>query len=69
MDMPDLSSVYNGAVSGVTQQDYCAKQVLKGLDPSLCAQRYEAYRARVQGKGQKWYQDWAHGKGSYGGGR
>jgi len=37
MDMPDLSSVYNGAVSGVAQHDYCAQRVFKGLAPSLCA--------------------------------
>jgi len=67
--MPDLSAAYNGGVAGVTQQDYCAKQTLKGVDPGVCAQRYEAYRMRTQGKGQKWFSNWAHGKGSYGGGR
>lgn len=53
-------SNYVDGVRGVTQEDYCAKQVRLGVDPQVCAVRFQDYQRKTQGKGQKWLQHWQH---------
>jgi hypothetical protein len=56
---------YDSGVGQVSQEDYCFKQVSNfGLNPALCAQRYQAFIARARGKGNKAYSRWANGKGT-----
>jgi hypothetical protein len=65
--MASIGQAFEAGVSSVSQTDYCAKQQLRGLDPAVCAQRFQAWQMRVRGKGAKMESNWAHGKGSYGG--
>lgn len=38
----------------VTLDRYCRKQVQMGVPQDICAQRFENYRAGVQGKASDW---------------
>jgi hypothetical protein len=63
--MASWAAAYDQDVSQVTQEQFCQKQVsVWGMDPQLCAQRYQAYQLMTRGKGQKAYSRWAHGKGT-----
>lgn len=52
---------YSRGVADVTQDKYCRKQVRLGVNPQVCAQRFQDYQADVQGKSQKWLQGWQQG--------
>ena len=63
--MASWAAAYDQDVSQVTQEQFCAKQTqIYGMDPAVCAQRFQAYQLGVRGKGQKAYTRWARGKGS-----
>lgn len=65
--MADIAQAFDAGVGSTTQEDYCVKQVARGLSGSECARRFAMWQARSRGKGQKMQQNWASGKGSYGG--
>jgi len=60
-DIGTMASKYDAGVNGVTQEDYCAKQVRMGVRPDVCAARYADYKRRTAGKGQKMAQAWQNG--------
>jgi|GEM_PF-1734830 len=63
--MASWAPAYDQGVANVDQNDYCIKQVQEfGMDPQVCAARFQMYRARTQGKGAKAYGRWARGKGA-----
>jgi hypothetical protein len=53
-----MAADYDQGVSGVTQQDFCARQTELGVRPDVCAARFQRYQQRVQGKGAKMVQRW-----------
>lgn len=63
----NIAGAFDNGVSATTQADYCVKQVRDGLNPSVCAERYQMWVERTRGKGQKMQSNWQNGKGSYGG--
>lgn len=52
---------YGAGVRGVTQEDYCAKQIRLGVSPNVCAVRFQDYQRKVQGKENKWLENWQNG--------
>lgn len=65
----NIAGAFDNGVSATTQADYCARQVRAGLNPSVCAERYQMWQERTRGKGQKMATNWQGGKGSFGGSR
>jgi len=58
MSAQQMAQDYETGVQGVTLEDYCARQTQLGVRPDVCAARYDAYKRRVTGKGQKMVQRW-----------
>ena len=56
-----MAANYDEGVQGVTQEDYCAKQIRMGVRPDVCAARFQDYKRRTVGKGAKMAQHWQNG--------
>ena len=57
----EMLQKWESGVAGVTYQDYCAKQEALGVRGDVCRARYENYKRRVAGKGQKFLTRWQGG--------
>ena len=56
--MKNIAGNFDQGVTGTTQDDYCRKQIAEGLNPSTCAARFAAWKARSANKGQKMAERW-----------
>jgi len=45
-------------VQAVSFEDYCGPQIRLGVSQSVCQARYERYKQKVTGKGQKFITRW-----------
>ncbi|MGB9887907.1 MAG: hypothetical protein ACPLRW_13080 [Moorellales bacterium] len=57
----ELVQKWESGVGQVTYQDYCAKQEALGVRADVCRARFENYKRRVAGKGQKFLTRWQGG--------
>lgn len=49
---------YEQGVQAVTYEEYCGPQIRLGVSQAVCQARYEKYRQKVAGKGQKFLSRW-----------
>ena len=54
----DMRRHYEQGTQAVTFEEYCGPQVRLGVSQAVCQARYEKYRQRVAGKGQKFLSRW-----------
>jgi hypothetical protein len=57
----EMRRKWESGTQAVTYEDYCGKQIRLGVSQAVCQARYENYKRRVAGKGQKFLSRWQGG--------
>lgn len=52
---------WESGTQAVTFEDYCGPQIRLGVSQAVCQARYENYKRKVAGKGQKFLTRWQGG--------